>query len=213
MTLRTSLNAGSAAAIALGIDAADRSVAAIVYENEAYPDGLFRQIVEACRAAGIATAGVLQHLASPDANRRCDVYLEDLSTGHLTPLFENRGSEARGCRLDGAALAGVTVSLENSLDAEPGLLVLNKFGKSECEGEGMRGVIAGAIARDIPVVIGVPRRNLDPWRDFAGELAVELTADLTAVLRWLSAVQSDPRINVARPVAHDDDGVTAGVGT
>lgn len=190
MTIRTTPGTSPAAAFALPIDAADRSVAAIVYDNEAYPDGLFRQIVEACRTAGIATAGVLQHLSSPDADRRCDVYLEDLSSGRLTALFENRGSEARGCRLDGAALADVTLRIENSLDSEPGLLVLNKFGKSECEGEGMRGVIAGAIARDIPVVIGVPRRNLDAWRDFAGDLAVEITADLAAVLRWLSAVQS-----------------------
>jgi Protein of unknown function (DUF2478) len=190
MTMRISLDTGAVASIALPVDVADRSVAAIVYDNEAYPDRLFRQIVEACRTAGIATAGVLQHLSSPDADRRCDVYLEDLSSGRLTALFENRGSEARGCRLDGAALADVTLRIENSLDAEPGLLVLNKFGKSECEGEGMRGVIAGAIARDIPVVIGVPRRNLEAWRDFAGELATELAADLAAVLRWLSAVQS-----------------------
>ena len=172
--------------------------------TKSYPDGLFRQIVETCRAAGITTAGVLQHLASPDADRRCDVYLEDLSTGHLTALFENRGSEARGCRLDGAALADATLRIENSLDAEPGLLVLNKFGKSECEGEGMRGVIAGAITRDIAVVIGVPRRNLEAWRDFAGELAVELTADLAAVLRWLSAVQLDTNQQAAdvRTEAH-----------
>jgi hypothetical protein len=189
MTTRTLPDTGPLAVPALPIDGAERSLAAIVYDNEAYPDGLFRQIVEACRAAGIATAGVLQHLASANADRRCDVYLEDLSTGQLTALFENRGSEARGCRLDGAALADVTARIENSLESEPDILVLNKFGKSECEGEGMRSVIASAMARDIPVVIGVPRRNVDAFRDFAGGFALELSADLPAVLQWLSAVQ------------------------
>src|SRR5689334_13148680 len=97
-----------------------RRVAAVVYRNEQYPDDLFRQIIDVCRSTGIAMAGVQQHLAYPDvAARRCDVYLEDLSTGIRTALFENRGSEARGCRLDNAALAEVTASVERSLASKP----------------------------------------------------------------------------------------------
>lgn len=168
---------------------AEKSVAAIVYVDEAYPDELFRQIVDACRATHIAVAGVLQHLAFEGADRRCDVYLEDLATGHRTQLFENRGSEARGCRLDGAALAEATARIETSLSAKPGLLVLNKFGKAEAEGEGMRDLIAKAMEADIPVMIGVPARNLEAWRDFAGEFSLELSVDIAGVLRWLKRNQ------------------------
>jgi hypothetical protein len=171
----------------LGAD--ERNVAAIVYDNEAYPNALFRQIVDACRKSGVAIAGVLQHLAFEGADRRCDVHLEDLSSGHRTRLFENRGSEARGCRLDGAALVEAATRIENSLDGAPGLLLLNKFGKAEAEGEGMRGLIAKAIEADIPVIIGVPVRNLDTWRDFAGDLALELPADFDRVQRWLNGAR------------------------
>jgi hypothetical protein len=167
-----------------------RLVAAVVYRNERYPDDLFRQIIDVCRCTEVAMAGVQQHLAYPEiADRRCDVYLEDLSTGVRTALFENRGSEARGCRLDGAALADVTAGIEKSLAAKPGLLVLNKFGKSEAEGEGMRDLIAKALDQGIPVIIGVPERNLAAFRDFAGELSVELSVDVAAVLSWLRRVQ------------------------
>jgi hypothetical protein len=162
-----------------------RSVAAIVYPNEAYPDALFRQLVAACRAAGISVAGVLQHSAPGSGNHRCDVYLENLVSGHLTRLFENRGSEARGCRLDGNALAEATTLVESCLQAEPGLLMLNKFGKAECEGGGMRDLIASAIVLEVPIVIGVPARNLEAWRDFAGGYAVELRADLVEAMRWV----------------------------
>jgi hypothetical protein len=192
--MQSTLNAGLAAAMNLRRTRDDphaRSVAAIVYANEAYPDALFRQLVEACGAAGIATAGVLQHAPSANSNHRCDVYLQDLASGHLTRLFENRGSEARGCRLDGAALADATARIEKSLEAEPDLLVLNKFGKAECEGEGMRELIASAILCEIPVAIGVPVRNLEAWREFAGEFAVELPADFVSVLRWLCGVHSE----------------------
>ena len=172
-------------------ETAVRSVAAIVYPNEAYPDALFRQLVAACRAAGIVAAGVLQHSAPGGGNHRCDVYLEDLASGHLTRLFENRGSEARGCRLDESALAEATSLVEKCLQAEPGLLVLNKFGKAECEGKGTRDLIASAIVLEVPVVIGVPARNLEAWREFAGEFAVELRADFVEAMRWLCEMRTE----------------------
>lgn len=161
-------------------------IAAVIYRNEQYPDDLFRQIIDLCRSAHMAIAGVQQHIADPGAvDRRCDVYLEDLSTGIRTALFENRGSEARGCRLDGAALADVAARIEKSLAGKPGLLVLNKFGKSEADGEGMRDLIAKALDGDIPVIIGVPERNLAAFREFAGELSLELPVDVAQVLSWL----------------------------
>ena len=162
-----------------------RSVAAIVYSNEAYPDAIFKTLVSRCRARGLSLVGVLQHQVFEGADRRCDVFLEDLTSGHRTALFEDRGAGASGCRLDEAALAEATARVEGSLEHAPNLLVLNKFGKVECEGGGLRDLIASAIDRGIPVVIGVPRRNLDAWRNFAGEFAVELSDRAGEVERWL----------------------------
>jgi nucleoside-triphosphatase THEP1 len=164
-------------------------VAAIVYANEAYPDTVFGALVGRCRALGLSLAGVLQHQVLEGADRRCDVILEDLTSGHRTPLFEDRGAGARGCRLDEAALAEATARVEGSLENAPQLLVLNKFGKVECDGGGLRDLIASAIDRGIPVVIGVPRRNLGTWREFAGEFAVELSDDSREVERWLESLR------------------------
>jgi len=90
-----------------------QSVAAIVYANESYPDAIFKALVSRCRALGLSLAGVLQHQAFERADRRCDVLLEDLTSGHRTALFEDRGAGARGCRLDESALAEVTARVEN----------------------------------------------------------------------------------------------------
>jgi hypothetical protein len=160
-------------------------VAAIVYADEAYPDATFSRTVAACRSHGLSLAGVLQHRAFEDPSRKCDVILEDLATGNRIPLFEDRGEGATGCRLDTAALAQVTADIERSLENNPGLLILNKFGKVEAGGEGLRDLIARAIDRDIPVIIGVPTRNLNAWRSFAGEFSVELSADAEKVWIWL----------------------------
>jgi hypothetical protein len=165
--------------------APSRPVAAIVYANEVYPDALFRSLVQRCRALGLSLAGVLQHEAFAGGDRRCDVILEDLVTGHRTALFENRGAGARGCRLDEAALAEATARIEGSLEHLPQILILNKFGKVECEGGGLRDLIASAVDRAIPVIIGVPERNLEAWRSFAGEFSTELADDSGGIIAWL----------------------------
>jgi Protein of unknown function (DUF2478) len=171
----------------------DRRVAAIVYADEVYPDALFKMLVQLCRALGLTLAGVLQHQAFDGGDRRCDVILEDLATGHRIALFENRGAGARGCRLDEAALAEATARVEGSLEHGPHLLVLNKFGKVECEGGGLRDLIASAIDREIPVAIGVPERNLDAWREFAGDLSTELPDDAGRIAVWLEATLAASR--------------------
>lgn len=181
----------SASPSARGVDTATDAgpgVAALVYRTENYPLAAFHALVERARGRGLQVAGVLQHLASEEADHRCDVVLEDLASGHRTPLFEQRGRAARGCRLDEAALAEATARIEGSLEANPDLLVLSKFGKVECDGGGLRDLIAAAIDRGIPVIIGVPDRNLEAWRQYAGEFAVELSDDIGELARWVDSI-------------------------
>lgn len=160
-------------------------VAALVYADNAYPAAAFEALVHWSRGHGLSLAGVLQHQLCATPDRRCDVVLEDLTTGHRTAIFEDRGSSAAGCRLDEAALAEATARIEGNLDDAPDLLVLNKFGKAECGGGGLVDLIAGAMDRGIPVIIGVPISNLEAWREFAGDLAIELSDETSEIERWL----------------------------
>lgn len=162
-----------------------KKIAAVIYPDEEYPMLAFAALVNHCRAKGMIISGVLQYRAFEGGDHRCDVVLEDLASGHRTPLFESRGADARGCRLDQAALVEVAARIEGSLDLVPDLLILNKFGKVECDGGGLRDLIAGATDRNIAVTIGVPTRNLPQWREFAGNLSDEiLSHDLAALKGW-----------------------------
>ena len=163
-------------------------LAAIAYPNDSYPQTTFERVVVACRARGLKLAGVLQRPVSADPARRCDVALEDLMSGHRTELFERRGAGARGCRLDLIALTEVSGCLERALRDRPDLLVLNKFGKVESEGRGLLDVIAVALDRNVPVIIGVPYRNVDCWRQYAGEMAIEFADDTSEIMAWLDQV-------------------------
>lgn len=163
-----------------------QTLVAIVYANDAYPQSTFERIVEDCRGRGLRVAGVLQHPVCSDTAGHCDVVLEELTTGLRTDLFEDRGPGARGCRLDVAALAEVNGQVARSLDSDPELLILNKFGKVEAEGRGLLDLVAIAVDRGIPVVIGVPIRNLEAWRNFAGGMSVEFSSDPFEVTYWLN---------------------------
>lgn len=163
-----------------------QALVAIVYANEAYPQSTFESIVENCRGRGLRVAGVLQHPVCSDAAGHCDVALEELTTGLRTDLFEDRGPGARGCRLDVAALAEVNAQVARSLDSSPEILIVNKFGKVEAEGRGLLDLVAMAVDRGIPVVIGVPIRNLQAWRSFAGGMSVEFSSDPSEVKDWLN---------------------------
>lgn len=162
------------------------ALVAIVYANEAYPQSTFEQIVADCRGRGLRVAGVLQHPVCSDAAGHCDVALEELTTGVWTELFEDRGPGASGCRLDVAALAEVNGKVARSFESDPELLILNKFGKVEAEGRGLLDLVAVALDRGIPVVIGVPIRNLEAWRSFAGGLSVEFSSELSEITDWLN---------------------------
>lgn len=164
-------------------------VAAVVYADNAYPGSSFEALVRLCRDRGLVLAGVLQHQICTAPDRRCDVVLEDLTTGHRTAIFEDRGAGAAGCRLDEGALADATARIEGNLESGADLLVLNKFGKAECSGGGLVDLMANALGRGIPSIIGVPRSNIDAWRAFAGDYAVELSEDIDEIGRWLASLR------------------------
>lgn len=63
------------------------------------------------------------------------------------------------------------------LQTGPDVLIVNKFGKQEAEGEGFRPVIAAALAVGIPVLVGLNTLNAPAFRSFASGLAVELPAE------------------------------------
>jgi nucleoside-triphosphatase THEP1 len=164
-------------------------IAALVYADGVYPDRAIARALSPLRERGIAMAGAIQlEPADLPGRHPCDLLLEDLASGEVTAIAEHRGKEARGCRLDVGVLTEVAETVAASLHVDaPRLLIVNKFGKIEADGGGMRGAIAQAVELGIPVLVGVPARNLDRWRAFAGPLAVELPAEPAAITAWLEA--------------------------
>lgn len=152
-------------------------IAAIVYSDPGDIYSVMQAIADRLTDRGFVLAGFVQRNMPCPGRARCDMILEELSSGERFGISEDRGPNARGCMLDGDELMKAVASAARALDAGPDLLVVNKFGKTEGEGGGFRELIAGALSRDIPVLIAVPFRNLESWRLFAGEYATEHTIE------------------------------------
>ena len=153
------------------------AITAITYGDGLRITPILDRIALHLATEGFRLAGLIQREATRAGRSRCDMLLEDLASGESFPISQDRGEDARGCRLDVEALLNAIARTRAMLPSQPDLLIVNKFGKTECEGGGCRALIAEAVEHDVPVLVAVPWGNLEVWRRFAGELAIEFRLD------------------------------------
>ena len=146
-------------------------------------DQFLTEVVAGLEALGLPLAGTVQTNAPRPDRPKCDMDLRILPDGPIVRISEDRGGLARGCMLDHAALEQTVAAVAARLDGAA-MLIVNKFGKHEAGGRGLVVVIAEALARGMPVLVGVNALNLADFNRFAGGLAEALPADLDAVLHW-----------------------------
>lgn len=150
-----------------------------------------RVIAEVARdlgARGWRLAGFWQ-VDVPRAGRRREMTLRPVDGAAPLRISLDRGTHARGCRLDAGALEQAAARVEAALRADPPprLLVVNKFGKLEAEGRGFRLVIGEALAREVPVLTSVNDGERAAFAAFLGGLGEALPPDPAAVARWAEA--------------------------
>lgn len=127
--------------------------------------------------------GTVQTNIERTNRRKCDMDLRILPGGPVLRISEDRGAAARGCTLDAGVLEEAVVAVQAGLDGAE-LVIINKFGKQECEGRGFAPVIAEALGNGLPVLVGVNGLNLPHFEGFADGLAQPLPADAAAVVDW-----------------------------
>lgn len=160
-------------------------ILAVLYDDGLIADSFLSELGYGLRDRGYDIAGLVQLNTFRRDREKCDMVLEELASGEIFQLSEDRGKLAGGCRLDSEAIASAAVILSRSIARRCDLLIINKFGKTEAEGRGLRDVIAGAIVEEIPVVVGVPRRNLHAWQQFSGGQGELSELDRASMTEWV----------------------------
>lgn len=190
----------------------DLPISALIYTDSIAADRALREIAMGLLEAGYRLAGLVQINAPRPGRSRCDMVLEELASGDHLGISQDRGAEARGCALDFAQLLAAMQTVRAGLAMRPDLVILNKFGKAEAEGGGFRPLIAEALESDLPLLIGVPWRNIESWRLFAGPFAHEVDLEsLPPRGDWLCSL-SAPGRPIRGEAAHRRAGWTGGAG-
>jgi hypothetical protein len=159
------------------------TLAYVSLEGRGKTDLFLMEVARRLEAEGIRLAGTVQSNHDRPDRAKCDMDLRVLPDGPVVRISEDRGSLARGCILDSGALEQTVLEVERHLDTAE-FLIINKFGKRESEGKGLVPVIATAIDRSIPVLVGVNGLNLPLFLQFCDGEAVHLPARLDSVLMW-----------------------------
>lgn len=139
-------------------------------------------------ARGLRCCGTVQINSERADAGPCDMDVRVLPDGAVLRISQDLGPQARGCRLDPAALETAVAMVASTLSSGADLLIVNKFGKHEAEGRGFRNVIAEAVAMDIPVLVGLNTLNRTAFENFAEGLALRLPSDPAALMAWVEEV-------------------------
>ena len=170
------------------------ALASVTSGERGVTDRLLAGVVARLFADGARVAGALRPVAPEGGPSHCDSDLWLLPDGPVVRITQELGAGSTACRMDAGALEGA-VGLVTARLAMAGadLVVLNKFGLSEAEGRGFRTLIAEALGRGVPVLIGLSDTHRAAFERFAGGMATALPPDEEAILGWCRAM--------ARPVA------------
>ncbi len=170
------------------MDRKQKHLAAMIYGtgDGDRADRVLADIANHLQDQGFQLAGTVQRAAERTDRCACDMMVRDLSTGLEMQISEDRGPNARGCRLDPGKLetlvASTAVAMESGVDA----VIINKFGKREAQGDGFREVIGQALLCNTPLLIGVNVAYLDSWRSFADGFADELQPEKNMLVDWIN---------------------------
>ncbi len=159
-------------------------IGVVVYDDGLFADALIARCAAGPAASGYRLNGVLQSNAHPPGRRRCDMYVKDLLGGDEIKISLDRGNEARGCRLDPGAFARIDAWVERATLDRVDLLIINKFGKEEAHGRGLRPASAEALIAEIPLVIGVSIQTLCNFLTFVGDSVTRLEPGIEAITAW-----------------------------
>lgn len=150
-------------------------------------DLLLWEVAARMQAAGVNLCGTVQTNTECGDDKPCDMDVKILPDGPVVRISQSLGAGSRGCRLDPQALESA-IGISESFLPRADLLIVNKFGKQEASGRGFRPLIAEALSREIPVLVGLNSLNKEAFETFTGGVAELIEPTPESVEQWLRGV-------------------------
>jgi hypothetical protein len=159
------------------------NIAYVTLSGRGLIDDCLAEAIANLEARGFRLAGTVRVLPADPHAHACDMDVRVLPDGPSRRISQPLGALSQGCRLDADAVETLALAVENRI-AGAELLVVNKFGKQEAGGRGLRQAIVMAIEADIPVLVGVNGLNLPEFLAFTGDQAKQIEGKPEDIVSW-----------------------------
>jgi len=177
-----------------GSDETCRLFAAVHFADGFDIDQIIDEVMSALKHKGFNLAGYLQREMPADDDCCSTLYLESIADGKRAQISQALGAGSKGCRLDPAALAVLANDLCNEITADTDMLIVNRFGKGESEGQGFRIAMERAMELGVPVLTAVRDEYIEAWHEFCGEFGLELAPRPESIIAWCNTTLAlDPQ--------------------
>lgn len=160
--------------------------AAVLDDGSVDVDTLLAECAARQRRAGRRVRGLV--MTWPDGGpESCGaMVLVDLDTREQYLVSQSLGPASAACRADPQGFARASEVLRRAGAEAPDLVLCNRFGGMEANGEGFRAELLDLMAADIPLLTVVSPRYAAAWSEFTGGAAL-LPARPEAVDAWIAA--------------------------
>lgn len=160
------------------------AIGAVIYPPGKPPEKLLADFAAELGARGFRLGGLLQDTLRDGTGRKTDMTVTEIDTGRRLSIGQSLGKDSKACILDSQALAEASGSVRRAIETRADLLFINKFSKSEMEGEGLAGDMLAAVAEGVPVLTAVPGVLIEEWTAFTGGQTELIAPSMAALWRW-----------------------------
>jgi len=168
--------------------------AAAVYTHHVTNREALSEFAEELKQQNVRVGGLIQEVMFDQTGRKIGIDIVEVDTGNRIPI--NRPSkeniEGHTCSLNTEKLADSTEALRRAVRERFDLIILEKFGEREQNGQGLMDEIFLAISEEIPLLIAVPKPALPLWQEKSGDLGDTLEFDLDVFRQWWKTKSSVP---------------------
>ena len=163
-------------------------IAAIVPQKPRGNDEMLAEFARSLIAQGVRVRGLIQE--NEAGGQLCEIILIDLDDNTRYPITQDLGACSTACRLDTTALSESSVVLRRIGKDGADLVIINRFGKQEAEGQGFAAEMLDLMSREIPVLTIVQPKYLESWREFTGGLSAEIPGVRAALASWFAQIRT-----------------------
>ncbi|MFT0213631.1 DUF2478 domain-containing protein [Pseudomonas sp. F1_0610] len=163
-------------------------LAAVVHAGNGEGDETIQQVIKYCRSKNWRVRGLVTERGK-DPLGKLPMLLRDIYTQQIFRISQCLGSESTSCVLDLGGLAQASEVLRRAVREKPDLVIINRFGSAEAEGEGFSQEFGQLISDGIPVLTLINERYLSAWLHFAQDLAYTLPLDFHAIKHWVDKLK------------------------